>query len=148
MSVRNSRITRDFAGLKKLHNNGTIIQLKPFNPKKKSIDHLAITIKGPKGTAYAGGLLGYIGGRWAVVGRMAGPVEKVVRWAEEFLGKDAKVITNKAGDKIFRNAENTRRVRFDIKNTHGDDPHMHVEIRRGSRWQDYTKQHRIYFGGK
>jgi ubiquitin-protein ligase len=56
MSIRNSRITRDFAGLKKLHKNGTIVQLKPFNPKRKSIDHLAITIKGPKGTAYANGL--------------------------------------------------------------------------------------------
>ena len=56
MSIRSSRVSRDFAGLKKLLKQGTIIQLKPFNPKKKSIDHLAITIKGPKGTAYAGGL--------------------------------------------------------------------------------------------
>jgi ubiquitin-protein ligase len=56
MSIRSSRVSRDFAGLKKLLKEGTIIQLKPFNPKKKSIDHLALTIKGPKGTAYAGGL--------------------------------------------------------------------------------------------
>ena len=56
MSIRSSRVSRDFAGLKKLLKEGTIIQLKPFNPKKKSISHLALTIKGPKGTAYAGGL--------------------------------------------------------------------------------------------
>ena len=56
MSIRSSRVSRDFAGLKKLQKQGTLIQLKPYNPKKKSINHLAITIKGPKGTAYAGGL--------------------------------------------------------------------------------------------
>jgi len=56
MSIRSSRVSRDFAGLKKIAKDGGIVQLKPFNPKNKSIDHLAITIKGPKGTAYAGGL--------------------------------------------------------------------------------------------
>ena len=56
MSIRSSRITKDFSGLKRLQKQGTIIQLKPYDPKKKSINHLAITIKGPKGTAYAGGL--------------------------------------------------------------------------------------------
>jgi ubiquitin-protein ligase len=56
MSIRNSRVTRDFSGLKKMLKNSSIVQLKPFNPKKKIIDHLAITTKGPKGTAYAGGL--------------------------------------------------------------------------------------------
>lgn len=55
MSVRSSRISQDFAALKKMLKTGKIIQLKPFNPKKKSINHLAITIKGPKGTAFAGG---------------------------------------------------------------------------------------------
>ena len=56
MSIRSSRISQDFAGLKKLVKDGSIVQLKPFNQKTKSIDHLAITIKGPKGTAYSGGL--------------------------------------------------------------------------------------------
>ncbi|KKN55365.1 hypothetical protein LCGC14_0583020 [marine sediment metagenome] len=55
MSVRSSRISQDFAALKKMLKQGKIIQLKPFNPKKKSINHLAITIKGPKGTAFSGG---------------------------------------------------------------------------------------------
>lgn len=56
MSMRTSRVSQDFAGLKRLLKDGTIAQLQPFDPKSKSIDHLAITIKGPKGTAYAGGL--------------------------------------------------------------------------------------------
>jgi len=56
MSIRSSRISQDFAGLKRLYKDGIIIQLKPFNPKKKSIDHIAISFKGPKGTAYAGGI--------------------------------------------------------------------------------------------
>ena len=56
MSIRSSRVSRDFAGLKKMLKTGTIVQLKPFNSTKKSIDHLAITIKGPKGTVFAGGL--------------------------------------------------------------------------------------------
>ena len=56
MSLRSSRISQDFAALKKMLKNGTIVQLKPFNPKNKSIDHVAVTLKGPKGTAYSGGL--------------------------------------------------------------------------------------------
>jgi ubiquitin-protein ligase len=56
MSIRSSRISQDFAGLKKLLKEGSIVQLQPFNPKNKSIDHLAMTIKGPKGTAYQGGI--------------------------------------------------------------------------------------------
>jgi ubiquitin-conjugating enzyme (huntingtin interacting protein 2) len=56
MSLRSSRISQDFAALKKMLKKGSIVQLKPFDPKKKSIDHLAVTIKGPKGTPYQGGL--------------------------------------------------------------------------------------------
>ena len=56
MSIRSSRISQDFAGLKKMLKEGDLIELKPFNSNKKSIDHLAITLKGPKGTAYSGGL--------------------------------------------------------------------------------------------
>ncbi|MFX1256732.1 MAG: ubiquitin-conjugating enzyme E2 [Promethearchaeota archaeon] len=56
MSLRSSRISQDFAALKKLLKDKVISQLKPFNPKKKSIDHLAVTLVGPKGTVYQGGL--------------------------------------------------------------------------------------------
>lgn len=56
MSLRSSRISQDFAALKKMLKDGIIVELKPFDPKSKSIDHLAITLKGSKGTAYQGGL--------------------------------------------------------------------------------------------
>jgi ubiquitin-protein ligase len=56
MSVRSSRITQDYASLKKMLKDGSIVQLKEFDAKSKSIDHLAITLKGPKGTPYEGGL--------------------------------------------------------------------------------------------
>jgi len=48
--------TQDFAALKKMRKEGTIAQLKPFDPNSKSIDHIAVLLKGPKGTAYQGGL--------------------------------------------------------------------------------------------
>ncbi len=56
MSLRTNRISQDFAALKKMLKEGTIIQLQPFSSKDKSIDHLAIAFKGPKGTAYDGGV--------------------------------------------------------------------------------------------
>lgn len=56
MSVRSSRISQDYAALKKMLNEGTIMQLQAFDAKIKSLDHLALTIKGPKGTPYEGGL--------------------------------------------------------------------------------------------
>ncbi|MHA1674844.1 MAG: ubiquitin-conjugating enzyme E2 [Promethearchaeota archaeon] len=56
MGIRQKRIAQDFARLKKLYKDGTIKQLKAYDPKKKSIDHLKILLKGPKKTAFAGGL--------------------------------------------------------------------------------------------
>ncbi|MHA1268518.1 MAG: ubiquitin-conjugating enzyme E2 [Candidatus Helarchaeota archaeon] len=56
MSLRTNRISQEFASLKKMLKSGQIAQLKPFNPRKKSIDHLAICLVGPKGTPYENGL--------------------------------------------------------------------------------------------
>ena len=56
MSARSSRVSQEFARLKKLLKDNQIEQLKPFDPKRKSIDHVAITLKGPKGTVFQGGL--------------------------------------------------------------------------------------------
>jgi len=56
MSVRSSRISQDYAALKKMLKEGTIVQLQTFDAKIKSLDHLALTLKGPKGTPYEGGL--------------------------------------------------------------------------------------------
>ncbi|WP_202813803.1 hypothetical protein [Defluviitalea phaphyphila] len=47
---------------------------------------------------------------------------------KDWLGKDAKVITNKSGDKVFISSDGTRRIRFDINNTHPhSNPHGHIE---------------------
>ena len=42
--------------LKKMRKDKEILQLGPWSKKSKSVDHLKILIKGPKGTAYQGGL--------------------------------------------------------------------------------------------
>ena len=54
--MRSSRISQDFAMLKKLLKEKKIVELKPWDPNKKSIDHLKITLEGPKGTVFQGGL--------------------------------------------------------------------------------------------
>jgi len=56
MSIRSSRISQDYAALKKMLNEGTIVQLQAFDARVKSLDHIALTLKGPKGTPYEGGL--------------------------------------------------------------------------------------------
>ena len=55
MSIRQKRVAQEYARLKKLYQQGIIKQLKAFDSGKKSIDHLKILLKGPKGSAYAGG---------------------------------------------------------------------------------------------
>ena len=71
-------------------------------------------------------------------------VEKFKQIANDFLGKNYTMKLNKAGDPVFINAKNTRRIRFDANNTHSDKPHAHVEIKIVNRWKDYLNQHRIY----
>ncbi|MBN1802841.1 MAG: ubiquitin-conjugating enzyme E2 [Candidatus Lokiarchaeota archaeon] len=56
MSSRSSRVSQEYSRLKKMLKDGQIHQLLPFDPKNKNIDHLAILLKGPKGTAFQGGL--------------------------------------------------------------------------------------------
>jgi hypothetical protein len=52
-----------------------------------------------------------------------------------FLGKDARVITNPAGDTIFLSKDGLRRVRFDINNPSPHlNPHSHVEINVNGKW--------------
>ncbi|MCK5228880.1 MAG: hypothetical protein KAR13_01360, partial [Desulfobulbaceae bacterium] len=63
---------------------------------------------------------------------VGGVADDIAGW----LGKDAKVITNKAGDKIFLSKEGTKRFRFDIKNPHPHkSPHGHVEILKNGKWK-------------
>lgn len=70
---------------------------------------------------------------------------KAAKQAKTWLGKDCKVIANKAGDNIFISKDGLRKIRFDIKNSHGDKPHIHLEVFRKGKWRDaLSGQHRIY----
>jgi RHS repeat-associated protein len=69
--------------------------------------------------------------------------------ARSFLGNGFTTLTNRAGDKIFTNADRTLRLRFDVNNSHGDKPHFHVEkSSNGRNWKDAGSQHRYYFKEK
>jgi len=60
---------------------------------------------------------------------------EAARQAQSWLGKDYKVITNKAGDKIFISRDGTRRIRFDINNpSPHKNPHSHVEQLVNGKW--------------
>ncbi len=54
--IRIKRITTEYQILKKMYEQRILVQLKSFPETKKSIDHLAITLRGPEGTPYEGGL--------------------------------------------------------------------------------------------
>ncbi len=65
--------------------------------------------------------------------------------AKRFLGKDYRVVTNKAGDRIFMSKDGLRKIRFDFNATQGDLPHAHLEILKNGRWRDAIPgTHRIY----
>ncbi len=71
-------------------------------------------------------------------------VDNAANSAKNWLGKDYKAITNKAGDNIFISKDGMRKMRFDIKNSHGDKPHIHLEQKINEKWKGATNIHRIY----
>ena len=76
--------------------------------------------------------------------RVRGTAEQIELW----LGDGTQIKHNRAGDSIFLSKDDRRRVRFDLKNPHGDAPHMHIEHKPGKRWKDATDEHRIYPEGE
>jgi hypothetical protein len=55
---------------------------------------------------------------------------------KNWLGKDARAITNKAGDKIFLSKDGLRRVRFDIKRPYPHtEAHVHIEELVNGKWK-------------
>lgn len=71
-------------------------------------------------------------------------VNKVVKAVEDFLGGKGKVITNADGDMILMRGD--KKIRFDIKDPHGDRPHFHVQQQNSSgKWIDVGSEHRYYF---
>ncbi|MCP3660683.1 MAG: hypothetical protein GY830_10400 [Bacteroidetes bacterium] len=78
-------------------------------------------------------------------GKVPSKLQKIHKEAREFLGKDYKKITNKSGDNIFMSKDGLKKMRFDIKNPHGDAPHVHLEVFKNGKWQDAIKgSHRLY----
>ncbi len=74
-----------------------------------------------------------------------GNLLNATKQAKQWLGKDYRTITNKAGDNIFMSNDGLRKIRFDIKNLHGDAPHLHLEIFKNGKWRDaILGTHRIY----
>lgn len=68
-------------------------------------------------------------------GKSPNKVTDLAKDMKDWLGKDAKVITNKNGDKVFISSDGTRRIRFDINNTSPhNNPHGHVEQLVNGKW--------------
>ena len=72
-------------------------------------------------------------------------VNNIVMYVKEWLGEDAKAIRNKAQDDIFMSKDGLRKIRFDIRNSQGDLPHIHLEEFINGKWRDAIPgTHRIY----
>ena len=93
---------------------------------------------------------GIIDSTASVGAKSAAKVRQARELVEGYLGPGTVVKTNNAGDKIFLSADGARKVRFDVKNPHGDKPHMHFEKKLPSgRWVDEIDgKHRIRFDGQ
>lgn len=55
MSIRKKRIAEDYNQLKRLYKKGLVKQVKGFPGSKKSIEHLAVLLEGPKGSPFEKG---------------------------------------------------------------------------------------------
>ena len=70
--------------------------------------------------------------------------DKTVKAIEGFLGGEGRIITNTDGDIILMRGD--KKIRFDIKDPHGDNPHFHLEKKNpNGEWVDATQEHRYYF---
>jgi len=56
VSIRVKRVADDYNQLKNLFKQGIIKQLKAYPGEKKSIEHVAVLLEGPKGTPYEKGV--------------------------------------------------------------------------------------------
>ena len=71
-------------------------------------------------------------------------IDNTIKSIEEFLGGKGKIITNADGDMILMRGD--KKIRFDIKDPHGEKPHFHLENRNlKGKWIDTGPKHRYYF---
>jgi len=71
-------------------------------------------------------------------------ITRIEKQLNSWLGEGTRLTKNKAGDSIFFSNNGAKQVRFDINNSHGDLPHMHIQEMRNNKWRDATAGHRIY----
>ncbi len=77
--------------------------------------------------------------------KSADRINDAVKRAEDFLGKNPRVITNQHGDKIFLSEDGTKRMQFHINKTHPhESPHVHMDEKINGDW---VKSGPIYPGG-
>lgn len=73
--------------------------------------------------------------------RVQNTVDAAVKW----LGPRFTHIRNTAGDSIFISADRLRKIRFDYLNSHGDRPHLHLQVFVNGKWRDAIQGlHRLY----
>jgi endonuclease YncB( thermonuclease family) len=71
-------------------------------------------------------------------------IDNAVNAVEDFLGGQGKIIKNADGDTILMHGD--KKIRFDVKDPHGDKPHFHLEKQTPSgKWKDAGPEHRYYF---
>ena len=65
----------------------------------------------------------------------------------QYLGDDAEMIVNDNGDLVLMN--DTQKVRLNINNPHGYEPHFHIEqLDANGDWVDAGNQHMYFFKGE
>jgi len=80
----------------------------------------------------------------AAAANTAPNLNNTVNAVEDFLGGQGKIIKNADGDTILMRGD--KKIRFDIKDPHGDKPHFHLEQQTPSgKWKDAGPEHRYYF---
>jgi hypothetical protein len=71
-------------------------------------------------------------------------IDDAAKAVEDFLGGQGKIIKNADGDTILMRGD--KKIRFDIKDPHGDKPHFQLELQTPSgKWKDAGPDHRYYF---
>ena len=83
-------------------------------------------------------------GRSPLAAKTAPKLDNAAGAVEDFLGGPGKIIKNADGDTILMRGD--KKIRFDIKDPHGDNPHFHLEQQTPSgKWKDAGSEHRYYF---
>ncbi len=90
-------------------------------------------------------IIGRIMGRFAASAATKAKIGNAAEAVEDFLGGEGKIIKNADGDAIL--IRHDKKIRFDVKDPHGDAPHFHLEQQTpGGKWKDAGPDHRYYFG--